>query len=534
MTYKTLAAIAAGTLGLLALSFGTGVSGQTSESGAAGTIIGTVKDPSGAPFKGAYVKARSTAPVKITITVLTDRNGRYTLDELPPGSYEVWASLPGFESDRQTRATGPTTRAAAANFALRKVPVKWSELTHYQAYQLLPKGEGGGKDTLFGNRCFICHGIQNRILAKRMTEAGWTNAINGMRTRMKNRLENQLNDKQAADLISYLTTTFGVDSTLPKSPDDLSTYKSLVRTFSDDSMKIKYVEYDLPYNRIPFSAYPDKDGALWIPYYSSQNKIGRLDPRTGTVQDFEIPTVGVGGIHSAVPAPDGSVWIAEQLTNQLGKLDPRTGKVTQYSDEVKRGQKHTIRVGPQGYVWGTGAPLTRFDPKTETFKKFDDIAFAYDVDFDRVENAWATLSFANQIAFIDAKTDQVTKIESPTKSSYPRRLRIARDGIVWFTEYDSGKIGRYDPATKAFKEYNLPGPTNPGPYALGLDRDGYLWYNADYLDTLGRLDPKTGTIVEYPFPYSGNMIKEFILDAEGRLWFGSTENDNVGYVIVRK
>jgi streptogramin lyase len=30
------------------------------------------------------------------------------------------------------------------------------------------------------------------------------------------------------------------------------------------------------------------------------------------------------------------------------------------------------------------------------------------------------------------------------------------DGVLWFGEYQTGKIGRFDPKTEQFTEYDLP------------------------------------------------------------------------------
>jgi len=72
-------------------------------------------------------------------------------------------------------------------------------------------------------------------------------------------------------------------------------------------------------NRMPFSATPDKDGKLWIPNMGSVNTLGWLDPNTGAIQEFTAPNSFAAGIHSAVPAPDGSVWISEQAANKVGR-----------------------------------------------------------------------------------------------------------------------------------------------------------------------------------------------------------------------
>ena len=93
------------------------------------------------------------------------------------------------------------------------------------------------------------------------------------------------------------------------------------------------------------------------------NKIARLNPTTGEMQEFPVPNVGTAAIHSAVPAADGAVWLTEQGSNKLGKWDPNTQKMTEYQDDWG---KHTIRVAPDGMVWSTGG-LSRFDPKTEKF-----------------------------------------------------------------------------------------------------------------------------------------------------------------------
>jgi virginiamycin B lyase len=112
--------------------------------------------------------------------------------------------------------------------------------------------------------------------------------------------------------------------------------------------------------------------------------------------------------------------------------------------------------------------------------------------------------------------------------SYPRRLLVDSDGIVWFGEFNAGYLERFDPATETFKEYPLPGP-EATPYGLGLDAQNYIWYSSYNQDVLGRFDPRTGSVVEYPFPHSENTIREFFLDAQGRMWYGSPANNKVGY-----
>ena len=93
-----------------------------------------------------------------------------------------------------------------------------------------------------------------------------------------------------------------------------------------------------------------------------------------------------------------------------------------------------------------------------------------------------------------------------------------------------GKIGRFDPKTETFKEFQLPGP-EPSPYALGIDRTHMIWYASHEQDTIGRFNPETGEVTEYPFPHSEISMREFFLDSQGRMWYGSPANDRIGYFI---
>ena len=54
----------------------------------AATISGTVKGPDGAPFRAAFVQARH-AGLKMTVSVLSDNQGRFFAENLPAGEYRL-------------------------------------------------------------------------------------------------------------------------------------------------------------------------------------------------------------------------------------------------------------------------------------------------------------------------------------------------------------------------------------------------------------------------------------------------------------
>ncbi len=68
---------------------------------AQGSIAGSVKDPSGAMLPGVTVEAASPALIEQSRSVVTDSNGNYRIVDLPPGTYSVVFTLPGFKTVRR-------------------------------------------------------------------------------------------------------------------------------------------------------------------------------------------------------------------------------------------------------------------------------------------------------------------------------------------------------------------------------------------------------------------------------------------------
>jgi virginiamycin B lyase len=505
--------------------------GQTN----AASLTGKVTGPDGQAFRAAFVQAQN-AKTKITTSVLSQNDGTYHIENLPAGDYDVRVKAVGYTNDQSEQLMLGADAQTQKPFTLKKGKVDWADLSSWQGKVLLP--EGPGKAPLF-NTCFACHGFETRMADKGYDLAGWQARVKYMTTAMDFFLHGRISQQDADNVASYLNSTFGNDSTLPKSPEDMPSYKQVVHApWSDAALKIVYVDYEMPTpNSMPWSAVEDKDGKFWIPFYGDANKIARLDSVTGKVDEFQAPNEGTAGIHSAVPAPDGSVWFTEQGANKLGHWDPTTKKITEYQEAWRPGKegyldggsKHTVRVLPNGEVWSTGGPLSMFDPKTGKYTDVKEIPSVYGITYDQKGNVWfAEYTPQGGIGMVDPDTMKVEKYAPPTRGSRARRIVVDDKGIVWFGEYQSGKVGKFDPTTKSFEEWQLPG-AEPTPYAFEVDAKGYVWYSSEHQDVIGRLDPNSGKVVEFPLPYSENTMREFFKDDQGRMWYGTPANNRVGY-----
>ena len=82
------------------------------------TILGVVKDPSGAVVPGAKITARDTDTGQCR-TVVTGTDGSYRLDALAVGNYPITAEATGFQTEVQSGLTLTVGQEAVINFALQ-------------------------------------------------------------------------------------------------------------------------------------------------------------------------------------------------------------------------------------------------------------------------------------------------------------------------------------------------------------------------------------------------------------------------------
>ncbi len=77
------------------------LSGAAFSQGNQGAITGSIADSAGALMPGVRIEARNTATNSL-YQVVSSSTGTYTLAQLPPGTYQLFVSVPGFRPYTRT------------------------------------------------------------------------------------------------------------------------------------------------------------------------------------------------------------------------------------------------------------------------------------------------------------------------------------------------------------------------------------------------------------------------------------------------
>jgi virginiamycin B lyase len=130
----------------------------------------------------------------------------------------------------------------------------------------------------------------------------------------------------------------------------------------------------------------------------------------------------------------------------------------------------------------------------------------------------------NHIARIDVDTGNATVIEPPTRGQGARRVWSDSKGNIWASYWNSGKVGRYDPATRSWHEWPLPGHAHA--YAVWVDPDDKIWLTDWSANALVRFDPATERFESFPSNRPHANVRE-LQGRAGEVWGAESGNDRL-------
>lgn len=281
--------------------------------------------------------------------------------------------------------------------------------------------------------------------------------------------------------------------------------------------------------------------------------------------------------HDVAAAPDGSVWYTAQRSGELGRLDPKTGK-TEHIALGRGSAPHGVIVGPDGAAWVTDSGLNaivRVDPASKAVKVFPlppgtPYANLNTAVFDRNGILWYTGQSgyygsvdprsgevkiwpapggrgpygitatpsgdiyycslaASHIARIDTASGKATVIEPPTPRQGARRVWSDSKGQIWVSEWNSGQLSVYNPATQSWRQW-MPPVANAKTYSVWVDPRDKVWITEWTSNAIMRFDPGTEKFQSFPSDRGGATVRQ-MLGRAGEAWGAESGTDRL--VVVR-
>jgi virginiamycin B lyase len=122
------------------------------------------------------------------------------------------------------------------------------------------------------------------------------------------------------------------------------------------------------------------------------------------------------------------------------------------------------------------------------------------------------------------------------KDARPRRLAISAGGIIYYTDFASGRLGRLNPLDGKTGEWPSPGGRDSKPYAIAITPDDIVWYSESGVtpNTVVRFDPKTGSFSSRTIPSGGGVVRNMAATPDGDLYLACSGKNRVAIVHVAK
>jgi virginiamycin B lyase len=287
----------------------------------------------------------------------------------------------------------------------------------------------------------------------------------------------------------------------------------------------------------PHDSHAAADGSIW---WTGQyaNRLGRLDPRTGQMREFEVP---VGSQpHGLAEDPRGNIWYTGIQKGVIGRLDPKTGQIREYpvSHPGARGPHTPILDRRSGMLFFTlqSGHVGRIDTATGEMaiaKTPTDNTYPYGIRLDSHGVPWYVDFRGNRIGTVDPRTMTIREFPLPNADARPRRLTITPDDVIYYTDFARGRLGRFDPKTGQVKEWMSPGGPESEPYAItSIGR--IVWYSESGVrpNTMVRFDPETERFQTFAIPSGGGVLRHFEATRDGHIATANSGVNKIGLVEI--
>jgi streptogramin lyase len=544
----------------LALVAAASCPGTASAQSGAGALTGVITDASGSAVAGAFVQMKN-AERRLNFMVITQEQGKYSIDRLPPGNYVVQAIGGERQSDPSNPVEVAAGKASSISLSLTvarapALPPAWpgrspgergEEAAAAAGGVAASLAEGEGK-AIIEAKCTTCHDTQ-RIVRSRANEARWQQVLSTMTSYAQgSTLAKPLTGDEQKVLLAYLSTNYAAaPGSARQKPDPFS---RLPRTLlPPEARGYKVVEYELTNPRAePHEVAVDSEGNGWVSQRVG-GKLGKLDHETLAYTEYQPPTGSspIVRLNAIRRGNHGELWMVDGGPNRrFLNFDPKYERFTTFSLPPTRSGSasgNTMRVHPDNTVWlaAIGSnQIIRLDPETKEFTVYDvpagvkanKNATPYGMAVGGDKNIWVVENAFDQLARVDSATGKIDEIPLGVKDPVARKLGADWDGNLWVGLHGAGELLRVDYKTLKTTEF-APPTKDAGVYLAEPDLTNHLiWTTLQQVDKLARLDPATGVWSEYPLMTAETDVRRIDLDPTNpkRVWYSGVLSSRIGYI----
>jgi virginiamycin B lyase len=289
-------------------------------------------------------------------------------------------------------------------------------------------------------------------------------------------------------------------------------------------------EYPVTAGSHPHDVAPAADGSVW---YTAQaaGELGRLDPATG--RSTRVPLGAGSAPHGVIVGPDGAAWVTDSGLNAIVRVDHATLAVKRYElpASADYANLNTATFDRRGVLWFTGQSgvYGRLDPKTGAMRIFRAPGGAgpYGIATTPRGEVWYASLAGSHIARVDVHYGKATVLRPPTRGQGARRIWSDSGGRLWISEWNAGRVARYDPSSRRWREWRLPGAAQP--YAVYVDEKDVVWLTDFGAGAIVKFVPATGRFTTLRLRAGANVRQ--LLGRPGEVWGAESGTDRI--VVVR-
>lgn len=220
-----------------------------------------------------------------------------------------------------------------------------------------------------------------------------------------------------------------------------------------------------------------------------------FDPSMETFEAFTVPSKGGNppNLEVVVDANTTNIWFTEPSIDQINKLiyTSTTGKHNWYTYTTQKGSTPFNLAADGEYIWFTARQ-------------------------------------GNWIGRLPFTGGEIITYPVPTPNSQPTGIDIAPDKSVWFTEWETDRIGRLTVAKdhSSFKEYPI-NNTDVRAYGITAQDSRYIWFGETGTGAVKRLKVTDGS---FSVPYRGSSYPyELLVDGE-YLWLTEHRGNRISQI----